>query len=284
MSSHTSSVLYVADYTLFVKNTLEMTEKQLSTRKKTNEANATSNINPSTATKTRKKSSPNTTPTTKTIADNNDSNNNIAVLLPTINSESLPLTPAHTQPLIGADILSIPRIGTKAVAALLAYIGSTTGRRIVEELLVEVTVRPYATGTTIGKLQQQVNVIDMNDSSNSELRNIMHGDNNSVNNNDNNDDGTNEVVLDTIITTTDIDFIITATPSPTNSTNDGDNSISTSTGTSSTKSKSRSSNVNRSIVNKSYLPLLNEVVVFTGKFTSMTRSGAGAVSEKLGTR
>ena len=261
-----------------------MTEKQLSTRKKTNEANATSNINPSTATKKRKKSSPNTTPTTTTIADNNDSNNNIAVLLPTINSESLPLTPAHTQPLIGADILSIPRIGTKAVAALLAYIGSTTGRRIVEELLVEVTVRPYATGTTIGKLQQQVNVIDMNDSSNSELRNIMHGDNNSVNNNDNNDDGTNEVVLDTIITTTDIDFIITATPSPTNSTNDGDNSISTSTGTSSTKSKSRSSNVNRSIVNKSYLPLLNEVVVFTGKFTSMTRSGAGAVSEKLGTR
>ena len=303
VSTSSVPVPYVADYTLFVKNTLEMTEKQLSTRKKTNEANATSNINPSTAAKKRKKSSPNTTPTTSAIADNNDSNNSITVLPPTINSESL--TPAHTQPLIGADILSIPRIGTKAVAALLAYIGGTTGRRIVEELLVEVTVRPYATGTTgtattdttstgIGKQQQQqqqqqqVNelltkgmISDTMTSDNIELINVIQSDNN---NDDNDDDvNTNQVISDSATTNSNtLDFIITATPTPTNSTNDGDISISTSI--SNAKSKSKSSNVNRSIVSKSYLPLLKEVVVFTGKFSSMTRSGAGAVSETLGTR
>ena len=310
-SSHTSSVLYVADYTLFVKNTLEMTEKQLSTRKKTNEANTTSNINPSTTTATKRKKS---TPTTATTTNTVDNSNNSIDVLPTINSESLPPTHTHTQPLlIGADLLSIPRIGTKAVAALLAYIGSTTGRRIVEELLAEVTVRPYTTTTTtgittgIGKVQQQqqqqVNelltkgmISDTMTSDNIEMINGIQSNNDNNDNNNNNDnnddDGTNEVISDiTIITTdinaidtNDIDTISNSTPSPSTSTNDGDNSISTSTGTSSTKSKSRNSSINRSIVSKSYLPLHKEVVVFTGKFSSMTRSGAGAVSETLGTR
>ena len=277
--SHTSShTPYVADYTLFVKNTLEMTEKHLSTRKKTNEANTTSKINPSitTTTKKKKKSTPTTTPPT---ADNNNNNNNITVL-PTINSESPSHT--HTQPLlIGADLLSIPRIGTKAVAALLAYIGSTTGSRIVEELLVEVTVRPYATTTGIGrgKTAQASKVVVDGNNDNIELINVIQSDNNN-----DADDDTNQVVSDTtttdIVTTLDA---ISATTSPppsfSTSSNDGNSGSTTSA-----KSKSKSSSINRSIVSKSYLPLLKEVVVFTGKFSSMTRSGAGAVSEKLGTR
>ena len=299
INTHTSSS-YVADYTLFVKNTLEMTEKQLaSTRKKTIEANTTSNINSSTTTSTKRKkkySPPTTSATTSitTTADNNNSN----TALPTINSES-PLTPhTHTQSLIGADLLSIPRIGTKAVAALLAYVGSPTGRRIAEELLVEVAVRPYATtGTTttstgIGEAVQPTKV-DRNNNDNIEMINLIQSDNNNSDNDDNNDDD-DEVTLNTTTdsnTTLDTASDINAfdTISTANSTNDDDTSSSTSisstsTSTSSTKNKSRSSNINRSIVSKSYLPLLNEVLVFTGKFSSMTRSGAGAVSEKLGTR
>ena len=275
-SSHTSSVLYVADYTLFVKNTLEMTEKQLSTRKKTNEANTTSNITASTTTKKKKKSTPTIT-TTTTTADNNDSNNNIAVLLPTINSESPP-THTHTHTLIGADILSIPRIGTKAVAALLANIDSTTGRRIVEELLVEVTVRPYATttGTTdIGKQQQQQQVNEV----------VAKGMTSASTD-------PNQLSPDT-----DPDMSSTTAPTgPSTSTKSSDNvsntgSSSSNTGSSSGSIWSTTSDSNGNIIttvtsgnrHSNNRPFVGEVIVFTGKLESMSRAQAGALCERLGT-
>ena len=279
INTHTSSS-YVADYTLFVKNTLEMTEKQLaSTRKKTIEANTTSNINSSTTTSTKRKkkySPPTTSATTSitTTADNNNSN----TALPTINSES-PLTPhTHTQSLIGADLLSIPRIGTKAVAALLAYIGSTTGRRIVEELLVEVKVRPYptttgTTGTGIGiskQQQQQVNEV-MNKGMISTLSTDL-----------------NQLSSDAgpdISTTTTIASTVTTAPStsPSDNLSKSDSGSKGSIWSTSTDSNGNTittvTSGNRHSNNR---PFVGEVIVFTGKLESMSRAQAGALCERLG--